>query len=164
MKTIEIIGKNYQGHAAHTRIACRGVVLREGKLLLSHELKTGWYLIPGGGLEGEETPEACCVRELQEETGYLVRLQEQFLTLKEYYGDWCYISHYFLCQVEGRSPTALTAQEAERGLTPDWVDFDQAMAIFADHVNLQNWEEKRGSYQREHRALQTFQEVYPWVK
>ena len=59
---------------------------------------------------------------------------------------------------------ALTELEAERGLTPEWVDFDEALKIFGDHVNLQHWEEKRGSYQREHRALLTYQEDDSWVK
>lgn len=159
MKTIEIKGRNFCGTAAQTRIACRGVVLREGKLLLSHELKSGWYLIPGGGLEGEESLTDCCAREVLEETGYIVDPEECFLTLKEYYGDWCYISHYFRCRVTGQGEQKLTELEASRGLIPEWVDFEEACAIFAAHESYAAVsEEKRGSYQREDRALTVFRE------
>ena len=41
MKTIEIIGKNFRG-TANTRIACRGIVVDQGRLLLSHERNSGW--------------------------------------------------------------------------------------------------------------------------
>lgn len=159
MKTIEIIGKNFRGTAAHTRVACRGLVLKEGKLLLSHETNTGWWMIPGGGVEGDESIEACCVREIQEETGYIVRPTELFLTLKECYGDWCYISHYFRCEVTGQGTATLTEQEESRGLVPEWVDFDEACAIFAAHESYAAVsEEKRGVYQREDRALTCFRE------
>lgn len=158
MKTIEIVGKHYCGTAVHTRIACRGVVLRGDAILLSHELNTGWYLIPGGGLEGEESPEECCIREIQEETGYLVRPLEQYLTLKEYYGEWCYISHYFLCEELGRTEARLTELEAQRGLIPRWVTLEEARAIFSEYVHMSHHEEKRGSYQREALALKVFRE------
>lgn len=158
MQTIKIVGRNYCGTPEHTRIACRGIVLRDGKLLLSHERNTGWYLIPGGGLEEGETLEACCVRELREETGCITRPVGQFLTLEEYYGQWCYISHYFRCEVTGQEAQQLTRLEEERGLVPEWVDLNEALAIFAEHVNLGHHEEKRGSYQREHRALTAFLE------
>lgn len=155
MKTVEIIGKNFRD-AANTRIACRGIVVEQGKLLLSHERNSGWYLIPGGGLEGGESIEDCCIRELLEETGYIVTPLEHFLTLKEYYGDWCYISHYFCCAVTGQGRQTLTELEKERGLVPEWVDLKDALAIFAGHTKLDHYVEKRGSYQREHRALECF--------
>lgn len=158
MKTIEIVGKNYCGAAAHTRIACRGLLLRGDAVLLSHERNTGWYLIPGGGLEGEESLEECCVREMQEETGYLVRTVACCLTLKEYYGDWCYISHYFLCEELGQGDPQLTELEEKRGLTPEWVNIQDAQAIFSEHTHLSHYEEKRGSYQREALALKVFLE------
>jgi 8-oxo-dGTP pyrophosphatase MutT (NUDIX family) len=159
MKEIEIIGKNFRS-AVNTRIACRGLVLQDGKLLLSHERNTGWYLIPGGGLEDGESIEECCIRELLEETGYIVEPAEHFLTLKEYYGDWCYISHYFRCEAVAQSQTKLTALEESRGLEPVWVDFAEACAIFAAHESYAATnEEKRGSYQREDQALRVFTEL-----
>ena len=83
MKTIEIYGKSFTGAAAHTRIACRGLILRGTQILLSHEHNTGWYLIPGGGLEEGETPEEGCIREMREETGFLVEPAELLLTIRE---------------------------------------------------------------------------------
>ena len=160
MKIVEILGKNYRGAAAHTRIACRGVVYVDGKILLSHEPVTGWYLIPGGGLENNESMEDCCIRELREETGWQVTPPECFLTLKECYGDWCYITHYFRCEPVFHGSSQLTESEAQRGLVPEWVDFAQAEAIFADHINPAHDEEKRGSYLREYRALDIFRQQY----
>ena len=157
MKTVEIVGKHFRG-AAHTRIACRGVLYEDGKILLSHEQNTGWYLIPGGGAEDGETPEECCIREMQEETGWLVNPKICFLKLTECYGDWRYISYYFLCDSVGHTEPSLTPLEAQRGLTPEWVALTEAEAIFANHVNLAHYEEKRGSYQREHMALTVFRE------
>lgn len=55
MKTVEIIGKNFRD-ADNTRIACRGIVVEQGRLLLSHERNSGWYLIPGGGAGGGRIP------------------------------------------------------------------------------------------------------------
>ena len=159
MKTIEIIGKHYRG-AAHTHIGCRGVIFQEGKILLAHEHNSNWYLIPGGGLEEGETPEEGCIREMLEETGCQVKLLECFLKLTEYYGDRCYISYYFRCEALSQGTPQLTPLEAERGLIPEWVDFSEAEAIFADHVNITGYEEKRSSYQREHRAIQAFRETY----
>lgn len=158
MKTIEIIGRNFCGEAANTRVACRGLVVQEGKLLLSHEENTGWYLIPGGGLEGNESIGECCAREVLEETGYLINPEECFLTLRECYGDWCYISHYFRCTLLGQGEQHLTELEASRGLVAEWVAPENALAIFAEHVNLDHYEEKRGSYQREYTALRCFLE------
>lgn len=159
MKTIEIIGRNFCGATARTRVACRGIVLQDGKLLLSHETTTGWWMIPGGGLEGEESIEECCAREVLEETGYVVKAAELFLTLKECYGDWCYVSYYFRCEVTGTGETHLTHLEESRGLVPEWLDFDDACAIFADHQRCAAIsEEMRGVYLREHRALNCFRE------
>ena len=85
MKTVEILGANRFENYTKPREGSRAVIVEDGKILLTHELNSGWWLIPGGGLEEGETPETCVIREVEEETGLLVRPLRQFLTLHEYY-------------------------------------------------------------------------------
>lgn len=161
MKTIEIYGRSFIGEEAHTRVACRGLVIRGNQILLSHEHNTDWYLIPGGGLEDGETIEEGCIREMREETGLLVEPTERILTIKEGYGDWLYISHYFLCRELGQGEPELTQLEAQRGLVPEWIDLEEALGIFAEYENLDSYNEKRGSYRREHAAIAAWLEHPP---
>lgn len=83
--TTEIRGKNAEKTFSKTREGCRGIVLKDSQLLISHEVHTDFYMLPGGGMEVGETPEACCVREVCEETGYIVKPVSHFLTVNEYY-------------------------------------------------------------------------------
>ena len=157
MKEIEILGANRFETFTKTRTGCRAVILREGKILLSHETGTGWWLVPGGGLEQGETPEECCIREVEEETGLLVKPLRQFLTLYEYYEEYRYISHYFICEITGQGQMHLTENEAARGLEPAWLPLSEAIELFSKHQSYADTnEEKRGSYQREYTALTEF--------
>ncbi len=70
-----------------TRVGAYAVIVRDGKVLLTHwvlerdstqrltldTVTSGWTL-PGGGLEPGEGPEAAAVREVLEETGYVIEL------------------------------------------------------------------------------------------
>ena len=154
MKEISIFGANRIDPVLHSRIGCRGIVLREGKILLSRETKSGWWLIPGGGLEGNESLEDCCIREVEEETGYIVHPIREFLTLNEFYEDYRYISHYFICSPAGIGHIRLTEAELKRGLEPAWLPLEEALELFSHHQDFASTsEEKRGSYQREYTAL-----------
>ena len=156
---IRITGANAFPAYSHVRAGCRGIVLRGNEMLISHELNSGWYLIPGGGLEEGETLEACCLREIEEETGVIVDILNPLLCLREHYEDWLYISYYFLCSPTGQGKQALTEAEAHRGLVAEWMDQQKALEIFSRHEEYAaTSEEKRGSYQREYTALKHFLE------
>ncbi|MHA1565878.1 MAG: NUDIX hydrolase [Alphaproteobacteria bacterium] len=54
-----------------TRVSVKGVVIVAGKVLLLKNERQEWEL-PGGKLEKGEAPEACCQREILEETALRV--------------------------------------------------------------------------------------------
>ncbi len=160
MKTAEILGANRFETYTRTRAASRAVIVRDGKILLTHETVSGWWLIPGGGLEEGETPEACVIREAEEETGYRIRPLTQFLALYEYYEEVRYVSHYFVCEVTGKGQMKLTDAEKRRGVRPEWIDLEEAVTIFSEHEKYAPVsEEKRGAYQREYMALLEYLKV-----
>ena len=162
MKTLEILGKNRCVTYTRTRIGCRAVIIRENMILLSHETVSGWYLIPGGGMEDNETPEDCVVREAEEETGLIIRPVKQFLTLHEFYEEYRYTSHYYVCEVTGEGKMNLTDAEKDRGLVPEWIPLEDAVRMYSRHESYAAVsEEKRGSYQREYMALTEYMNYLP---
>ena len=157
MKEIEISGANRFETFTKTRAGNRAVIVRDEMILLSHETVSGWWLVPGGGMEDGESPEECCVREVEEETGLIVRPLRKFLTLYEYYEEYRYISHYFVCEPAGSGQMRLTDAEKRRGLEPRWLPLQEAVELFSRHQSYAAVsEEKRGSYLREYTALQEY--------
>ncbi len=162
MKTVEILGANRFETDTKTREGCRAIIVQDGKILLTHELISGWWLIPGGGLEEGETPEDCVVREVEEETGYLVRPLRRFLFLCEYYEEYRYPGYFFICEVIGTGQIKLTDAEKRRGVQPEWIPLQDAIDLFSKHESYADVsEEKRGSYQREYMALREYMNLAP---
>ena len=156
---IDIYGDNRFPEHSKVREACRGIVIRDGLILLTYEVNTDQWFIPGGGLEGLESIEQCCIRELAEETGYVVNPQRHFATINEYYEEWLFISHYFTCEITGETQRLLTDREAEVGLEPRWIPLHEAVTIFSKHQDYAYDEMKRGSYLREYKALLAYLKV-----
>lgn len=160
VKTIEIRGANAYKTFSKTRVGCRGIVIKDSLMLISHEVNADYYLIPGGGLEEGETPEECCAREVCEETGYIVKPVFHFLTINEYYEEYKYIDYYFLCEVIGKSKQSLTDNEIKRGLIPEWIRPDKMLELYSKHGDFAATnEEKRGAYLREYTALKEYFEM-----
>ncbi len=160
MKTVEILGANRFEKYTKTREGSRAIILEDGKLLLTHELNSGWWLIPGGGLEEGETPDICVIREVEEETGLIVRPVKQFLILHEYYEEYRYTGYIFICEVTGKGRMNLTDAEKKRGVQPEWMPLQDAIDMFSKHESYaEESEKKRGSYQREYTILQEYMKL-----
>ena len=153
-RIVDIVGDNYFGKWDKTRTACRGIILRDNRLLLSYETRTGQWMLPGGGLEDNEDERECCVREVAEETGFLIRPTECVLEIDEYYEDFKWVNRYFFGEVTGETAVQLTEREKEVGMEPRWLPLDEIIQIFSAHASYADTDEmRRGMYLREYTAL-----------
>lgn len=153
-KVIDIVGDNYFGKWNKTRIACRGIVIRGNEILLSYETLTNQWMLPGGGLEAGEAEKECCIREVAEETGVLVKTSQCLLEINEYYEDWKWVNRYFICEVVGSSMIKLTEREKKVGMEPRWLPISETKSIFSEYNSYADTDEnRRGMYLREYTAL-----------
>lgn len=156
MEVVNIYGDNRFAEYTKIRQAARGIVVEDGKILLTYEVNTDQWFIPGGGLEPRESLAQCCTRELAEETGCVVDPICHYLTIHEYYEEWLFISYYFVCRITGETQRMLTEREAEVGLEPRWIPLQEDVSIFSRHQDYAHEEMKRGAYLREYEALQVY--------
>ncbi len=153
-ETIHQYGRVYSETPERIRKGSRGFLVKGGKILLSHELNTGVYLIPGGGAEGDETAEECCIRELAEETGYVVKTLKQMLEIHEHFREILYISRYFICEITDECERKPTESEILHGAEPEWVEIEKALEIFGAYGHYAEIDEEiEGQYKREFTAI-----------
>ncbi|MBE6784047.1 MAG: NUDIX domain-containing protein [Ruminococcaceae bacterium] len=132
-ETLSQYSGDYKDPPEKVRIAARGIIVEDNKILLTHELNTGVFMSPGGGLEENETLEECCIREIREESGIEAKPIRQFLRINEYCPECLYVSNYFICEKLGECEQKLTETEIEHGVSPEWVDMNNAIAIFGEY-------------------------------
>ena len=155
MKILEITGDNYFGNWTKSRTGCRAVIIKDGKILMSYETKNDQWMIPGGGLEENETDEECVIREVAEECGAVIRSSPCVLEIDEYYEDCKWLNKYFLAEVTGETERHLTEAEIKAGMEPRWIPLGEILQIFSTHADYDGKDEmRRGMYYREYMALQ----------
>lgn len=154
MKTIKIIGDDYLGKFDVVRASSRCLIIQDGKILLSFMKNRNAYMIPGGGKEADESQYQCCLREVEEETGYVVKISDCVLEIEEYYTNEKYISRYYIGKIRKKGTQQLTEVEEEEGLEPVWMNVDEAIEIFkSGSLNKDIDEMIQGMYLREYTAL-----------
>ncbi|MBR5349083.1 MAG: NUDIX domain-containing protein [Lachnospiraceae bacterium] len=154
-KQMKLINDDYLGHVEYLRHACRGILLKDDKVLLCYESKNGKYIIPGGGVEGYETYAECCEREMLEETGMKVRPVKGFLDIEELFDVWRHINHYYICElIEDTGLQRLTEGEQRAGYTSVWKTMSEAIEIFGKYEDYHDIDiADYGLYRREFIAL-----------
>jgi len=89
-----------------------GVILRRNKIFIQKRktggLMGGLWEFPGGKFEPGESPEQCLHREIQEELGVTLHIDEKLMVVKHSYTRFRVTLHVFFCRIRsGRlSPTA----------------------------------------------------------
>jgi 8-oxo-dGTP diphosphatase len=109
------------------------IIILGGKLLLFHRQKPGrdYYILPGGGVELDESFEEACIREVKEETGLDVlslSLASRYITQEKE-------ENYYLCSVTPGEPV-LGGNEAARNSPEDSYTFVWADAAGLEGLNL----------------------------
>lgn len=133
MEIIVQYAKTFSDPPEKVRRGCRGLIIRNNKILLSYEKNTDVYMTPGGGIEPGETLEECVVREFGEETGYKIKVIEPYVTVHEYCFETLHENNYFICEITGETERQLTDNEIDHGLVAEWVDVERAIEIFATY-------------------------------
>ena len=155
--------KNYAPDAPlHIRPSVRGIVIRDGKVLMVHSRKYDYYKFPGGGIEaGEDHNEALC-REVREETGFevlpgsireygLVRRISRGKHTDVFYQD----NYYHLCDIGTPVGQELDDYEDEERFTPEFVTPEEAIHVNRFHDHQGKWGIVQ---QRDNRVLEILME------
>jgi len=153
-EVIELRSEHHSDPPERIRHSGRAIIIKDNKILLSHELNTNIYMSPGGGLEENEELNECCEREVEEETAYIVTASDEFVIVNEYCFETLYISHYFPCEITGLGKSTLTPTEIEHGITAEWVEIRKALEIFGKYEEMR--EDWRSLYLREFTVLNKY--------
>ncbi len=125
--------KIYSDPPERERVGCRGIIIEDGKVLLSWEERKNVYMSPGGGVENGESLEECVVRELSEEAGFKVKVIKPLFKVNEYCFETLWVNNYFLCEIEGECERHLTESEIYNRVKPVWLDLEKAIEIFGEY-------------------------------
>ena len=116
-----------------TRYAVRGIVKDEmNRVAIFHHTKTGTYGLPGGGVEGQETPEQAVIRECREEIACEVRVLRGLARTIEYRKrkKMLYDSTAYLAELVGEKGVPVPQDsELTHGSVVIWVSIDEAITL-----------------------------------
>ena len=106
-----------------SRRACRAIIEQDGKVLFSYLTQRDMHLLPGGGIDPEETPQTCVQRECLEELGCEVIASAPITLVSEYFNGWLRFQNLYLPArlVRRDLPTTRTEEEINLGLEARWV-------------------------------------------
>lgn len=117
------------------RASARAIILQNNKILLIHRIKNDneYYVIPGGGIEPNETPESTIIREIKEELSLDVTIDRKI-------GDFmnngnpliCFLITSFSGEISVGGPEKEIMQEDQTNkYIPEWIDVHDI-----DSINL----------------------------
>lgn len=157
-ETVRLVNDDWTGRVEKTRHACRAILIRDGRLLLGYLSKEDKYMLPGGGVEKNETLPECCEREMLEETGIRCKAVLNYLDIDELYDVYRHVNHYFVCEfTEDTGKTRLTQAESAGGYAAVRMPLDEALSVFGGYERFRETDPALyGLYRREYTALKAY--------
>lgn len=119
------------------RPTARVLIVENGKVWLYKSQFEPWTMLPGGGLEGEESSVEAAIREAKEETGLDIKVTAWIANFTDKYA----VRYYFLAERVGGEP-ALVDADGERAVTITLEPFDVALDNLTspyDRAALETW-------------------------
>lgn len=98
-----------EGGYATPKVDVRGVVFRDGKILLVREAEDGRWTLPGGWADVGETPREAVEKEIREESGYLTSAVKLLAVYdRDHHGPpplpWPVYKLFIRCEITGGAP------------------------------------------------------------
>ncbi|MDE7280100.1 MAG: NUDIX domain-containing protein [Oscillospiraceae bacterium] len=160
MKKLLVLDEKNYGESLEEiyRIAVRGIIYKDGRLLMI-ESDDGELKFPGGGMEEGEDYIQTLIRETMEETGFSIvsetvrefgEIEEKRLALYEKNKIWHQINRYYCEVADKQSSCDYSENEKAHGFKPVWYTLDEAYKKNC----------KRAWVQREYHALKLLKEYF----
>jgi 8-oxo-dGTP pyrophosphatase MutT (NUDIX family) len=105
-----------------TRLAVRGVLLKDDLLGIMYVTQHDCYLFPGGEVEPGESFESGLIRELEEETGYITEVVEHLTQIIYEEPSMIHHNEIYVCRVLGQGTLHKTQLEMDWGIDFHWIN------------------------------------------
>ena len=146
------------------RLAVRGIILQDGKLLMVYCKAFNDYTFPGGGVEKDEDELVALGRECREEVGAIIDNPQPFYKICERRETGLdtilnHESRFYLCNLVSRCEPQLEEYEKEFGYEARWITIDEAISYDEDKMKQFSIDDYVGVIERELRILYKLKEI-----
>ena len=127
---------------SHIEIISRGVLIHRGRVLVCQNKRAGYYYLPGGHVEFDESAAQALAREFDEECGLQVTAGDCVLVTEGHF-DAGRARHHELnlvFHVKPRGPTNLDGiQSRERKIVFEWADLASIVDLDLRPASMRAW-------------------------
>ena len=120
------------------RIGSRAIIIKDEKVLTMYRRKVDkegnideYYVMPGGGQEGNETLEETVIRELKEEFNVDIKILRYLGTQENEKS----INHFYQCEITNGMPK-LSGEELERMTDSNYYEIREIPLVEINNINL----------------------------